>query len=360
MDTLGASAYEEWDSLSLFASTEELIDFTPYVLSQYPFSHEHDSEHPFQIPSFCLNPELNTDFSGMSGCSRYPLVIPDSNLQTVSQESSSLNGESIGYVVSTCQGIGSNNHMPEADEISPYFDLFSDAFNTGSNSNPFVLELSNTLMEEGACLTEMQSERSRSLGNNQPEDVSTPLMQLQLKRRSFGIDSIHAATGHSICTDVSENMKKRRRTSRDLRKNIKGPRNPKKLPSDDNDRDGSNVRPNGSSTCSSEDRDSGELNGGLIPPFKASTTLTENGNIGKIKATRGSATDPQSLYARKRRARINERLRILQNLVPNGTKVDISTMLEEAVHYVKFLQLQIKVRINKTLITQIVQKIHVT
>ncbi|KAJ0763206.1 putative transcription factor bHLH family [Helianthus annuus] len=44
----------------------------------------------------------------------------------------------------------------------------------------------------------------------------------------------------------------------------------------------------------------------------------------------------------KRRERINERLRILQNLVPNGTKVDISTMLEEAVEYVKFLQLQIK------------------
>ncbi|CAI0464628.1 unnamed protein product [Linum tenue] len=60
------------------------------------------------------------------------------------------------------------------------------------------------------------------------------------------------------------------------------------------------------------------------------------------RASRGSATDPQSLYARKRRERINERLRILQTLVPNGTKVDISTMLEEAVHYVKFLQLQIK------------------
>ncbi|XP_060178107.1 transcription factor bHLH84-like [Lycium barbarum] len=62
----------------------------------------------------------------------------------------------------------------------------------------------------------------------------------------------------------------------------------------------------------------------------------------KSRASRGSATDPQSLYARKRRERINQRLRILQSLVPNGTKVDISTMLEEAVQYVKFLQLQIK------------------
>uniref|UniRef100_A0A7C9AVZ9 BHLH domain-containing protein n=1 Tax=Opuntia streptacantha TaxID=393608 RepID=A0A7C9AVZ9_OPUST len=69
------------------------------------------------------------------------------------------------------------------------------------------------------------------------------------------------------------------------------------------------------------------------------TSLT---STGKKRASRGAATDPQSLYARRRRMRINERLRILQSLVPNGTKVDISTMLEEAFHYVKFLQLQIR------------------
>ncbi|XLR58154.1 hypothetical protein S83_008826, partial [Arachis hypogaea] len=54
---------------------------------------------------------------------------------------------------------------------------------------------------------------------------------------------------------------------------------------------------------------------------------------------------------KRRRERINERLRTLQSLIPNETKmtilylytqVDIRTMLEEAVHYVKFLQLQIK------------------
>lgn len=56
------------------------------------------------------------------------------------------------------------------------------------------------------------------------------------------------------------------------------------------------------------------------------------------------------LGLQKRRERINERLKVLQNLVPNGTKVDISTMLEEAVQYVKFLQLQIKVIIFITLI----------
>ncbi|XP_068467797.1 transcription factor bHLH84-like [Phaseolus vulgaris] len=63
---------------------------------------------------------------------------------------------------------------------------------------------------------------------------------------------------------------------------------------------------------------------------------------GKSRSNRDAALDLQSAYARKRRERINERLRILQTLVPNGTKVDISTMLEEAVQHVKFLQLQIK------------------
>ncbi|XP_020091829.1 transcription factor bHLH84-like isoform X2 [Ananas comosus] len=99
-------------------------------------------------------------------------------------------------------------------------------------------------------------------------------------------------------------------------------------------------------SCSSygSDNDSNasqEMNGGgsTSSCSKGSSVLNLSG---KTRANRGSATDPQSLYARKRRERINERLRILQNLVPNGTKVDISTMLEEAVNYVKFLQLQIK------------------
>ncbi|KAJ3669849.1 hypothetical protein LUZ60_010173 [Juncus effusus] len=100
-----------------------------------------------------------------------------------------------------------------------------------------------------------------------------------------------------------------------------------------------------SSSCNyNSDNDSNGSQGNNVSGI---TSKSSKGNSalnlnGKNRAGRGSATDPQSLYARKRRERINERLRILQNLVPNGTKVDISTMLEEAVQYVKFLQLQIK------------------
>lgn len=47
--------------------------------------------------------------------------------------------------------------------------------------------------------------------------------------------------------------------------------------------------------------------------------------------------------SQNRRERISERLRILQGLVPNGAKVDLVTMLEKAINYVKFLKLQVKV-----------------
>ncbi|KAJ8479920.1 hypothetical protein OPV22_023647 [Ensete ventricosum] len=71
--------------------------------------------------------------------------------------------------------------------------------------------------------------------------------------------------------------------------------------------------------------------GGAVPPRP------------RVRARRGQATDPHSIAERLRRERIAERMKALQELVPNSNKTDKASMLDEIIDYVKFLQLQVKV-----------------
>nr|WIE96146.1 basic helix-loop-helix transcription factor [Loropetalum chinense var. rubrum] len=50
----------------------------------------------------------------------------------------------------------------------------------------------------------------------------------------------------------------------------------------------------------------------------------------------------RSRAAERRRSRINEKMKALQNLIPNANKTDKASMLDEAIEYLKQLQLQVQ------------------
>ncbi|XP_019457690.1 PREDICTED: transcription factor bHLH130-like isoform X1 [Lupinus angustifolius] len=64
----------------------------------------------------------------------------------------------------------------------------------------------------------------------------------------------------------------------------------------------------------------------------------------KTRAKRGCATHPRSIAERVRRTKISERMRKLQDLVPNMDKqTNTADMLDLAVHYIKDLQKEVQV-----------------
>jgi hypothetical protein len=63
----------------------------------------------------------------------------------------------------------------------------------------------------------------------------------------------------------------------------------------------------------------------------------------QTRAKRGCATHPRSIAERVRRTKISERMKRLQDLVPNMDKqTNTSDMLDEAVEYVKQLKQQVQ------------------
>ncbi|XP_024383540.2 uncharacterized protein [Physcomitrium patens] len=59
-------------------------------------------------------------------------------------------------------------------------------------------------------------------------------------------------------------------------------------------------------------------------------------------AKRSRAAEVHNQSERRRRDRINEKMRALQELIPNSNKTDKASMLEEAIEYLKMLQLQLQ------------------
>ncbi|XVE66720.1 hypothetical protein DITRI_Ditri08aG0102300 [Diplodiscus trichospermus] len=326
MDSMGAIS-GEWSSLSGMYTTEE-ADFMAQLLSNFPVS-------------------ADDQLDGISSLG-IPATFWPSHHSTINMTEASYCSSDIADTgsYSTCSSI----LFPSSNQESYY--LQSDSHptfvaNDSSMSMEFCLEdatnTSSYFVEGDDCLNqEMGNGNVEEAGKSHQEPV-LPDKNLEPKIREAEMPQPDPMAVNKS-NKISENYKKRSRSSGDVQKNRRNARSKKNqsVSTTNNDGDGNGGLNGQSSTSCSSENDSStcqEFNGGATSSSKGEAAVELNC---KTRASRGAATDPQSLYARKRRERINERLKILQNLVPNGTKVDISTMLEEAVQYVKFLQLQIK------------------
>ncbi|KAL8244316.1 hypothetical protein R6Q59_010574 [Mikania micrantha] len=330
MESLGSFLDEEWECLSRMFSNDQ--DSDP-ISCHVPFSSEQDQFFNFETPiisSLIIESDVaNPSFNENHGfCNAYQDINPnfyhDFSQEICNNECVANDGAAcFPYPSPNVISLPSNgvyNHEPIHDNSLLLAQVFSD-----------------DSMEETLCMRQ----------NINMENSFDPLLTIAdkhkhtpAKRKIEMHESLNIMEDKVNDENLDENPKKKTRVSRDNKtkkkvqpkkkqKMMDAPLNAKGIDGEDtnnNNKTEGNAPIASSSSCSSDD----DLNGGAI-----------NSNW-KTRASRGAATDPQSLYARKRRERINERLKVLQNLVPNGTKVDISTMLEEAVQYVKFLQLQIK------------------
>jgi phytochrome-interacting factor 3 len=89
--------------------------------------------------------------------------------------------------------------------------------------------------------------------------------------------------------------------------------------------------------CQSEDGDDDE---------SADLKRRPEGRASTTKRTR--AAEVHNLSERRRRDRINEKMKALQELIPNSNKTDKASMLDEAIEYLKMLQLQLQMMSMRT------------
>ncbi|XAR48416.1 hypothetical protein NMG60_11031236 [Bertholletia excelsa] len=165
------------------------------------------------------------------------------------------------------------------------------------------------------CLSEilcMEEGVTREI--NHPLVVSDPSKELQLKRKLDMPEQFMGGKSKTNPESISKNPTKETRVSNYAQK-AASKRTQKCNPRGRDEQT--------SSFYSSEDEPNAshqELSGEVAFESKGLAASNSKSN-GKTRSTKGAATDPQSVYARRRRERINERLRILQNLVPNGKKL---------------------------------------
>ncbi|KAK6136939.1 hypothetical protein DH2020_029317 [Rehmannia glutinosa] len=290
MEHIGAISEGEWNSLNGMCSDE--AEFMAQLLGNCSLPNEVPSDSNFPV-SATFWPAHDSN-AAVDESSMYSSDETNVSMYSLSQGSSYSGGTGIFFPFSSGH---ESYHYPSATHQFLV-----------TNNNLMTMDLCMMESKENNSLNQDVSNDSLESNENMSEGV------LQGKNLQLGMElaiPMPELPKEEKITSPSES-RKRSRIPGEVQRNKRSMK-PKKCPKPDDNEENNNNNNNmglhrqSSSGCCSEDDSnaSHELNG-------------------------------------KRRERINERLRILQSLVPNGTKVDISTMLEEAVQYVKFLQLQIK------------------
>ncbi|KAJ6872054.1 hypothetical protein NC651_031227 [Populus alba x Populus x berolinensis] len=251
MQTMGDFPDGEWDFSRLMFSMEE-PDFTPELLGQCSFPRENDEGLQFTIPpAFFPPPEANVSMAGNESLF-YSWNALSPNLHFDSQESGNNSNCSSGVFLL----LPAMN--PTSSMILTAFRLLTITpcpwiFRSWMRKllALFMPVVPEIAMGETACMN---------------GDMST--------KRKLDVPE----------SNTLDDMKKKPRITRNVQKNAQS-----------------------SSSCSSEDDNASKDSDSKF--LKLSVPVAKQEPVGEL------LTDPQSLYARKRRERINERLKILQKIV---------------------------------------------
>ncbi|OIW14907.1 hypothetical protein TanjilG_30626 [Lupinus angustifolius] len=316
MDTIEAFSDGEWDCFHRMLFTTEEHDHLQQFLGQSSLqSGEDNGNIGIKSSIFCPTTE-SEGYESMF----YSFDAHNSNLQHISQESSQSSDHN---VLISDQG-HTNYYLRYPDNVLANNAYASLGFSMTDEKNHVSLVplVTDIVVEDNASLNARErNDVSVNFDHIQEEPIVFPNKQLQLKSKPDMLE-LEVHVEDKININSSCNQKKRSRASKDAsrcaknersRKNQKVEKKNKVVEEINAGADGQSC----SSYTSENDNAYQENNEGITSVSKSHASLNSNG---KTRASRGSATDPQSLYAR----------------------VDISTMLEEAIHYVKLLQLQIK------------------